>query len=84
MVDLRTTLPCIPLHLIESQDQAIKPRLDLRTVPMPERRALAAECERRARARVEPVQIREDLGVSYKAYSRWAKLYGFRQEDLFP
>lgn len=51
---------------------------------MPERRALAAECERRARAGVSPVQIREDLGVSYKVYSRWAKLYGFRQEDLFP
>ncbi|MEM9937993.1 MAG: hypothetical protein AAF768_04045 [Pseudomonadota bacterium] len=30
------------------------------------------------------MDIRADLGVSYKAYSSWAKLYGFRQEDLFP
>ena len=51
---------------------------------MAERRALAGECERLARAGVEPVQIRTELGVSYKAYSRWAKIYGFRQGDVFP
>ena len=51
---------------------------------MAERRVLAGECERLARAGREPVQIRKALGISYKAYSRWAKLYGFRQGDLFP
>jgi hypothetical protein len=51
---------------------------------MPERRALAGECARRARAGEAPPAIRKALGLSYKAYSRWAKLYGFRQGDLFP
>ena len=51
---------------------------------MSERRALAGECARRARAGEAPTAIRKDLGISYKAYSRWAKLYGFRQGDLFP
>lgn len=58
--------------------------VDLRTVPMAERRVLAGECERLAWAGVDPVQIRKQLGVSYKAYSRWAKIYGFRQGDVFP
>lgn len=51
---------------------------------MDQRRALCAEAERRARAGEAPVDIRAALGISYKAYSSWAKLYGFRQEDLFP
>ena len=57
---------------------------DLRTLSIPERRALAAEAERRARAGEAPGAIRAALGVSPRAYSSWAKLFGFRQCDLYP
>ncbi len=55
---------------------------DLRTVSIPERRALSAEAERRARAGEAPGAIRAALGLSTRAYSSWAKLFGFRQCDL--
>ncbi|GAB5459176.1 MAG: hypothetical protein Hens3KO_22060 [Henriciella sp.] len=58
--------------------------MDLRSVPMDQRRALCAEAERRARAGEDPVDIRAALGVSYTTYSRWARQFGFRQADLFP
>ena len=57
---------------------------DLRTVSIPERRALSAEAERRARAGEAPGAIRAALGLSTRAYSSWAKLFGFRQCDLNP
>lgn len=58
--------------------------VDLRTVPIVERRALCVEVERRARAGEEPVAIRETLGISHKTYSSWAKQFGFRQQDIDP
>lgn len=58
--------------------------VDLRTLSIEERRRLAAEAERRARAGATPTEIRAALGISVKAYSSWAKLLGFRQCDLYP
>ena len=58
--------------------------LDLRPVSLKARRALSAEAERRARAGEAPMDIRVALGISKRAYSNWAKLFGFRQCDLFP
>lgn len=57
---------------------------DLRTLTLEERHALAIEAERRARAGDAPKDIRAALGVSQRAYSSWAKLFGFRQCDLHP
>lgn len=57
---------------------------DLRALTLDERRALALEAERRARAGEAPKDIRADMGVTKRAYSSWAKLFGFRQCDLFP
>lgn len=57
---------------------------DLRTLSIEQRRQLSAEVERRARAGEAPSAIRAALGVSTRAYSSWAKLFGFRQCDLHP
>lgn len=57
---------------------------DLRRLTIEERRALSAEAERRARAGEAPMAIKAALGISARAYSSWAKLFGFRQCDLFP
>lgn len=57
---------------------------DLRTLTLEERHKLAIEAERRARAGASPKDIRAALGVSQRAYSSWAKLFGFRQCDLHP
>ncbi len=57
---------------------------DLRALTLDERYALAREAERRARAGEAPKDIRADMGVTQRAYSSWAKLFGFRQCDLFP
>ena len=57
---------------------------DLRTLTLEERHKLAIEAERRARAGEAPKDIRAALGVSQRAYSSWAKLFGFRQCDLHP
>lgn len=57
---------------------------DLRTLTLEERHKLAIEAERRARAGQAPKEIRAVLGVSQRAYSSWAKLFGFRQCDLHP
>ena len=57
---------------------------DLRTLSIEQRRQLSAEAERRARAGEAPSAIRAALGVSTRAYSSWAKLFGFRQCDLHP
>lgn len=57
---------------------------DLRTLSIPERQALAAEAERRARAGEAPMVTRAALDISRGAYARWAKLFGFRQCDLHP
>ncbi len=60
------------------------PTQDLRTLSIEERRALSSEAERRARAGEAPKAIRAALGISRRAYSSWAKLFGFRQCDLYP
>lgn len=60
------------------------PTQDLRTLTIEQRRALSAEAERRARAGEAPGAIRAALGISRRAYASWAKLFGFRQCDLFP
>lgn len=57
---------------------------NLRLLSMDERRALAEEAARRARAGEAPGAIRAALGVSLGTYARWAKQGGFRQADLFP
>ena len=57
---------------------------DLRALTLDDRRALAREAERRARAGKAPQDIRAALGLSKMPYQRWAKLFGFRQCDLFP
>jgi len=57
---------------------------DIRTLSIPERQALAAEVERRARAGEAPMVTRAALEISKGAYARWAKLFGFRQCDLHP
>lgn len=57
---------------------------DLRTLTLEERHKLAIEAERRARAGDAPKDIRAALGVSQRAYSARAKLFGFRQCDLHP
>lgn len=57
---------------------------DLRTLSLDQRQALAREAETRARAGQSPNEIRAALGLSKVAYQRWAKLFGFRQCDLYP
>lgn len=57
---------------------------DLRTLSLEARQSLAAEVERRARAGEAPKDIRAALGLTVRSYSTWAKLFGFRQCDLFP
>lgn len=57
---------------------------DLRTLSLEARQSLAAEVERRARAGEAPKDIRAALGLTVRSYSAWAKLFGFRQCDLFP
>ncbi|MEL6729074.1 MAG: hypothetical protein AAFY12_16630 [Pseudomonadota bacterium] len=55
---------------------------DLRTLSDQERRALATEAARRARAGEAPQDIRDALGLSRAIYTQWAKRYRFRQADL--
>lgn len=62
----------------------LPPMPDLRLLTLEQRRRLAAEAERRARAGEAPGAIREALGLTKAAYSNWAKLFGFRQCDLYP
>ncbi|MCR9270270.1 MAG: hypothetical protein NXH72_09810 [Hyphomonadaceae bacterium] len=57
---------------------------DIRALPIEERRALAAEAERRARAGERPTEIAAALGISLTTYGRWAALFGFRLSDLDP
>jgi hypothetical protein len=57
---------------------------DLRTLSLDQRRELCVEAERRARSGEAPGAIRAALGLSKGSYSSWAKLFGFRQCDLFP
>lgn len=57
---------------------------DLRALPIEQRRQLAAEAERRARAGETPTEIAAALGISITTYGRWASLYGFRLSDLKP
>ncbi|MDJ0920903.1 MAG: hypothetical protein QNI84_07230 [Henriciella sp.] len=49
-----------------------------------DRRGLAAEAERRARAGEAPAAICAALGLSLTTYRRWAALFGFRLCDLDP
>jgi len=58
--------------------------VDLRTLTIEQRQQICLEAERRARAGESPPEIRAALGVSKMSYSRWAKLFGFRQCDLHP
>lgn len=58
--------------------------IDLRLLTLDQRRELCVEAERRARAGEAPVAIRAALGLSKGSYSQWAKLFGFRQCDLYP
>jgi hypothetical protein len=57
---------------------------DIRALPIEDRRQLAAEAERRARAGETPTEIAAALGISITTYGRWAALYGFRLCDLDP
>lgn len=57
---------------------------DFRYLPIAQRREIAADAERRARAGDSPKQICDALGLAPSTYWRWAKLFGFRRGDLNP
>ena len=57
---------------------------DIRSLPIEERRQLAAEAKRRAWAGEAPTEIAAALKISMTTYRRWAALFGFRLSDIDP